>query len=189
LWPGCRTIGRVLERDFGHIEARRNRGLSLLKIGKLDEARARLIETARLAPDDVWTHLLLANSFAKSGTESTAENMEKALRFYHLAYAHGSEDTYVMTSFAGALAQTGKTARARELMEKANGIDPTYPNAAYGLALLAFNDGQFIKAHQILAELFHLPPRSDPRSESVYEAGWTLLVANNITGSPFSSSR
>ena len=161
---------RVLERDPGHLGARRNLGMALLESGQVEAARQRLVESTRLAPNDGWTYLLLANSFATEG------DREKSLRFYETACRLNPSDPFSLTSYAGVLAETGETTRARELMETALTHKPLYPNAVYGLALLDFREGQPVKADERLVTFFNAPRDDDPRSKGVYQAARSLAL-------------
>lgn len=162
---------RVLERSPDHVEARRNLGMAYLEMGVVEKGKESLAQAARLAPDDPWTFLLLANVFSKYEGDH-----EKAARFYRKALALNPNDPFILTSFGGSLISTGRAARGRELLERAREADSGYPNAIYGLALLDAREDKYQEALGTLDDLFGRPKSADPRTEPVYQAARELYV-------------
>ncbi len=165
---------KVLERQPDHVESRRNLGMAYLESDRIELAKQRLVEAARLAPDDAWTFLLLGNLFSKN-----EDNSEKAARFYQRAYTLSPDDPYLLCGYGGTLIKTGKVARGRELLERAREVDPDYPNSYYGIALVDAQAGQLTESLQTIDSLFGRPKSSDPRSESVYAAARALYLQIN----------
>ena len=56
---------RVLELDPVHPNARRDLAMICVETGDNDEAKDYLIESLRLAPEDAWSLVVLANQYAK----------------------------------------------------------------------------------------------------------------------------
>ncbi|MEO6906461.1 MAG: tetratricopeptide repeat protein, partial [Abditibacteriaceae bacterium] len=165
---------RVLLSEPDRIEARRNLGMAYLESGQLELAKQRLAEVTRIAPNDEWAFLLLANLFAKY-----EDNPSKAARFYSQAYALNPNDPYLLCSYGGNLIKTGKVHRGRELFERAKTIDPTYPNSYYGIALVSAEGDEKENALSNLDELFARPKSTDLRSEPVYAAARELYLSIN----------
>lgn len=85
------------------------------------------------------------------------------------AYELKPDDVYLLTNFGGLLVEEGKYDEAREFFVRALAVDPSYPNAYYGLALLYFRAGDLTQALETLDELFAKASTQDIRTVPVYD--------------------
>jgi Flp pilus assembly protein TadD len=70
-------FNRVLKMVPEHTEARRNLAMALMNSKRVAEAKDQLVDVLRLAPNDTWALVILANIFA-----NTENDPETAERYY-----------------------------------------------------------------------------------------------------------
>ena len=117
------------------IDLRRNLAMAYLESGQKDQAKATLLETLRVDPQDAWSNLLLGNILAKH-----EKDLPHALKWYRKAYEVDPHDAILLTNIGATLIEQGERTQAAEYFERAIESNPQYPNSHYALALLHFQN-------------------------------------------------
>ena len=135
--------------------------------GRLDEARADLIQVRGAAGDHPTVLHLLALVEKKSG------HLEAARAAFERATAAAPRDPQLSANFANLLGELGERERALELYARAVSADPSFAEARYNRALLLQKLGRLEEA---LADLDQCVALS-PRSARAHSARGSVLLA------------
>lgn len=154
-----------------HTEARRELAMSLMEVGKNEEAKRHLIHVLQLDPKDAWAYLILGNLYL-----SAENDLGSAERYYTSAVDLAPDDPYIINALAGLKGQRGDMAAAEELFLRAIKLGPTVPNSRYGLALTYTRRNKLDEAISALEELFRQPVSEDPRHANVYSEARALYL-------------
>lgn len=147
-----------------HTDARRNLAMAYLESGDPEKARELLVQTLRLDPKDAWAYLLLGNIAIRQGN-----NMDRAGRFYEKAVGLSPDDHIIITNYAALLAERGEIERADALFLKAIQLEPTYPNAYYALAKMAYDEGDAQRTINVLDNMFDLATGPNVRNQLLFD--------------------
>lgn len=171
-----KLLNQLLEHLPDSVDGRRNLGMAYLEMGQPDLAEKHLLEAYHLGPQDAYTLLLLGNIYLeKKGDEATAE------RFYLRAVEANPDDPHILSNMAGLLARREAYSTAQDYFRRAIAVDPAYPNAPYGLALIHVRQGEPQTALTVLDTLFAQPESMDIRAEPVYAEARRLYGQINLT--------
>lgn len=171
-----KLLNQLLEHIPDSVDGRRNLGMAYLEMGQPDLAEKHLLEAYHLGPQDAYTLLLLGNIYLeKKGDEATAE------RFYLRAVEANPDDPHVLSNMAGLLARHEAYNEAQDYFRRAITVDPAYPNAPYGMALIHVRQGEPQTALTTLDALFAQPESMDIRAEPVYAEARRLYGQINLT--------
>jgi len=171
-----KLLNQLLEHLPDSVDGRRNLGMAYLEMGQPDLAEKHLLEAYHLGPQDAYTLLLLGNIYLeKKGDEATAE------RFYLRAVEANPDDPHILSNMAGLLARREAYSEAQVYFRRAIAVDPAYPNAPYGLALIHVRQGELQTALTTLDALFDQPESMDIRAEPVYAEARRLYGQINLT--------
>jgi tetratricopeptide (TPR) repeat protein len=125
----ARRVFEKLTQDFPEVaKYHRALGQTYLELGDLDAAETHLLHSLKLNPRDTNSLTLLGNILARS------RRHEDAIPLYQRSLAL-DQNVYAQSNLAVALAETGRTPEAVEAFEAALALDPSYPNAWFGLGL------------------------------------------------------
>jgi len=113
-------------------------GVTLLRIGRTDEALPHLRLAAQLDPDNARAHQKLGAGIARQGLEAEAlPHLERAARLApgNAEYQWRLGDQY---------RRLGRLAEAKAALERSLALDPGYRRASDGLAALARRRGSWL---------------------------------------------
>lgn len=123
-----RDLERI-SRDFPEVaKYHRVLGQAHLVSGRQEEAEDEFLRALRLDPLDHDALTLLGNLYA------ARNRPQEAIPLYERSIAL-SPNVYALNNLGAAVAQTGNKERALEILREAVALDPSYPNAWYGLGL------------------------------------------------------
>ena len=152
-----------------HTEARRELAMVQMELGQPAAAKQNLIRVLQLDPRDAWAYLILGNLYYKHEHDGGS-----AERYFATAVDLAPDDSYVLNSYGGLLAERGRYAEAQAMFERAIAAQPGHPNPYLGLAMVARKQGDEDAALSALERLFAQPGEdtgaaaADARSEPVY---------------------
>lgn len=130
-----------------NVAARRNIAKVYLEQKKIDKAKQRPNECLQIDPKDTWSHVMLANIYARN-----ENNPDVAAFYYDKCLEIQPNDAMVMTNYTTLMMEKGEFQKAEILFKKAIKIQDI-PNAYYGLALL-YRMGNHIEAARQVLETF-----------------------------------
>ena len=154
-----------------HTVARRQLAMAQMEAGNASAARTELVRVLRLNPEDSWAYLVLGNIALRFG-----DGRAQARSYFQRAYRLAPDDLYILNSYGALCGREGDLDEAETLFERALALDPDFPNARHGLALVYDRQGRPQDAEAQLRELFSRPRSSDIRSEPVYAQGRDLYL-------------
>ena len=157
-------LNRVLKIVPEHTEARRNLAMSLMNLGRLDEAKDQLVDVLRLTPDDAWALVILGNIYAKHES-----NLEVGERFYQKALELAPRDPLALINYAALKMERKDPDGALPLFEQAIAVQPKTPNPYYGLAMLLNDTGKPLEALAVLDRMFDAAEFSDTRLSELHK--------------------
>ena len=105
-----------------HTEARRELAMVQMELGQPAAAKQNLIRVLQLDPRDAWAYLILGNLYYKHEHDGGS-----AERYFATAADLAPDDSYVLNSYGGLLAERGRYAEAQEMFERAIAASPTIP--------------------------------------------------------------
>ena len=149
-----------------HTEARRELAMVQMELGQPAAAKQNLIRILQLDPRDAWAYLILGNLYYKHEHDGGS-----AERYFATAADLASDDSYVLNSYGGLLAERGRYAEANALFERAIAAKPDHPNPYLGLAMVARKQDDEDAALAALERLFAQSSgdaAADSRSQPVY---------------------
>ena len=152
-------------------QVRRDLAMAHMETDNAAAARTEVVRALRLNPEDPWAYLLLGNIALRFGDDRT-----RALSYFRRAYRLAPDDLYILNSYGALCGREGDLAEAETLFERALTLDPGFPNARHGLALVYDRQGRSQDAEAQLRELFSRPRSSDIRAEPVYAQGSDLYL-------------
>ena len=120
-----------------------------MELGQPAAAKQNLIRVLQLDPRDAWAYLVLGNLYYKHEHDGGS-----AERYFATAADLAPDDSYVLNSYGGLLAERGRYAEAQEMFERAIAAQPDHPNPYLGLALVARKQGDEDAALAALERLF-----------------------------------
>lgn len=156
------------------VDAHRDLAMAYMEMGNSEAAKHHLVRVMQLQPDDVWAHVILGNLYLQFENDYGS-----AERYYQVAFDIDPNDLYLLNSYGALKAKREQYAEAREFFVKALNVNPDYPNARYGLALVHYRQENYAAAVAELQELFSRPEFEDPRSQPVYEQARGLFLEAN----------
>ena len=174
-------FNRVLKIVPEHTEARRNMAMALMNSNRVPEAKDQLVDVLRLAPNDTWALVILANIFANNENDP-----ETAERYYLKALETDPKDVYALTSYAALKIERKDGKTAQSLFERAIVADPTKPNPYYGLAMLlndnADGKGKIADALAVLDRMYDSVVFGDVRTNDLRKecAEFYLRVSSQV---------
>lgn len=166
-----KAFTKVLEIIPNHVDARRNLAMAHLEIGNIAKAKGHLEECLKLDPKNAWSFVLLGNIYAKH-----ERNFPVSEFYFEAGLAISPDDNILLNNYAALQMEQGKSAKAKELFERALVADSFSPNTYYGLAYLNQILGEPKAALAILDRLFDQPISTDIRSEQVYRNSRALYL-------------
>jgi tetratricopeptide (TPR) repeat protein len=155
-------------------ETHRNLAMAYMESGNSRAAKRHLVRTMQLEPDDAWAHTIMGNLYLQYEND-----LGSAERYYQSAYDLNPDDLYLLNSYGVLKGKRNQYAEAQEFFLKALAIDPHFPNARHGLALLHQRQGELLEAISQLEALFSAPSSIDQRSQPVYEQARLLFLHTN----------
>lgn len=126
------AINSDLHRIYGQI---------LYDEGQPDAAMDSFIEALRWNPENNAALIIVGNLYAQVQNDT-----ETALQFFRRAVDLDPEDHVALNNMAGLLAKQGKLQEARKHFQRVLELEPGYPQAAYGIALLHDQEGELLPA-------------------------------------------
>ena len=119
-----------------HTEARRELAMVQMELGQAAAAKQNLIRVLQLDGRDAWAYLILGNLHYKHEHDGGS-----AERYFAAAADMAPDDSYVLNSYGGLLAERGRYAEAQVMFERAIAAQPGHPNPYLGLAMVARKQG------------------------------------------------
>jgi Flp pilus assembly protein TadD len=139
-------------------EALNNLGLTLERIGQIDEAIARFSRAAQLGPRNWAYHFNLAHALAQR------QSWDRAIGEYRVAAGLYPTDAATQCNLATALQKKGDDAAAIPVFEKAVQLAPAEPSCHLALATSLEKEGRDVDArreYQMYLELAPSAPDAD----------------------------
>ena len=167
---------RVLTLNPALPSAHRDLAMSLMELGRTEEAKDALIDALRLTPDDAWSFVVLGNLYAKH-----PDGLARARQFFERALQLKPADAWALNGLATVLARSGDNAAALARFDEAIATHPDFPNAWHGKALTLSRDGAPAAAADTLKAMFRRSVVMDARSEPVFEQASRLFLAVETT--------
>ncbi len=167
---------RVLTLNPALPSAHRDLAMSLMELGRTEEAKDALIDALRLTPDDAWSFVVLGNLYAKQ-----PDGLARARQFFERALQLKPADAWALNGLATVLARSGDNAAALARFDEAIATHPDFPNAWHGKALTLSRDGAPAAAADTLKAMFRRSVVMDARSEPVFEQASRLFLAVETT--------
>jgi tetratricopeptide (TPR) repeat protein len=126
---GAQAALRALVAAFPEVaKYRRALGQAHLVLGALELAEDEFLRCLALDPHDADALTLLGNLYYQRG------DVEKAIPLYERSLAL-QPNVYALSNLGGSLAKVGRLPDAIGTLQRAVALDPSYPNAWYGLGL------------------------------------------------------
>jgi tetratricopeptide (TPR) repeat protein len=149
-------LTRLLEAEPSNQEARLNLATALLRLSRVDQARAELDAVLRAEPENADARFALGALLARQDRDAEAiVEYERAL-----AVRPGTAD--VLYNLGNALRRTGRVEDAAERYRQAIEADPGHRPARYALGVLLMESGEWRDAMAEL-EAAHAALPDDPR--------------------------
>ena len=167
---------RVLTLNPALPSAHRDLAMSLMELGRTEEAKDALIDALRLTPDDAWSFVVLGNLYAKQ-----PDGLARARQFFERALQLKPADAWALNGLATVLARSGDNAAALARFDEAIATHPDFPNAWHGKALTLSRDGAPAAAADTLKAMFRRATVLDARSEPVFEQASRLFLSVETT--------
>jgi tetratricopeptide (TPR) repeat protein len=125
-------FNRAIELRPNHFESVHNSAMSLLRLGRTDEAIARLRDALRIVPDSASAQFLLGNALTekKDYSAATAAYAEAVLLDPEMADAHAA--------LGASFARQGRRDEALRELQAALKLQPNHPGALRSLREFGF---------------------------------------------------
>ena len=141
-------------------EALNNLGLTLERIGQIDDAIARFSRAAQIGPRNWAYHFNLAHALAQR------QSWDRAIGEYRIAASLYPTDATTQCNLATALQKKGDDAAAIPVFEKAVQLAPAEPSCHLALATSLEKDGRDADARREYQQYLDLAP-SAPDADTV----------------------
>lgn len=159
-------LERALKMNPTLQQSWRDLAMVRMELGKFDDARDALIDALRLNPRDAWSHVVLANLYAKQRND-----FAKARIFYQRALELKPGDPWALNGFAAAEAEAGHDDEALKLFSRAIAADATLANPYCGKAMVLLRGGRASEAVETLERMFATSKALDARSGQILTEG------------------
>ena len=167
---------RVLTLNPALPSAHRDLAMSLMELGRTEEAKDTLIDALRLAPEDAWSFVVLGNVYA-----TAPDGLARARQFFARALELKPTDVWALNGLATVLARQGDTAAALARFDEAIAAQPDFPNAWHGKALTLSRTGDAAHAIETLKAMFRRAVAQDARAEPVFAEASRLFLTTETT--------
>ena len=159
-------LERALQMNPTLQQSWRDLAMVRMELGKFDDARDALIDALRLNPRDAWSHVVLANLYAKQRND-----FAKARIFYQRALELKPEDPWALNGFAAAEAEAGHNDEAVKLFNRAIAAEATLANPYCGKAMVLLRGGRAAEAVETLERMFATAKAADARGTQILTEG------------------
>jgi tetratricopeptide (TPR) repeat protein len=146
--------------------------------GQQNEAINYLIDALRWDPKNTYALLMMGNIYAKY-----KDNISTAMKYYDQVIKINPSDHVALNNIGANLIKLGRKTEAKIYFDRANAINPNYPNTHYALALIADMEEDFEKAFYFSVESL----KKASKNTSLYQEAYRLafqsakkLISSNI---------
>jgi Flp pilus assembly protein TadD len=141
-------LERLVAEYPASAEAHRLLGQLLFEQGRAEEALSHLEDAVRWDPEDAAALILLGTVHARHRRDTDA-----ALAYFERAIALDPDNYLALNNIGGTLINAGREQEGEAYLRRALELNPRYPNAHYGLALLHARRGEYRDAfeHAVVA--------------------------------------
>lgn len=149
-------VCELAEEYPSNSEIYRIKGQIESEMGQVDNAINSLIDALRWDSKNTYALIMMGNVFAKE-----KKDIDTALKYYEQASISDPEDYLSLNNIGANLLNLGKYSQAKAFFEKAEKLNPKYPNTKYGLAYVYFEEKKYNEAFQYVLETFRLINEND----------------------------
>lgn len=132
----------------------RDLAMAHYELGDLAVAKDHLIDALRLAPNDAWSHVVLANIF------TLEKDLPSAIRFFTRAIDLKPGDPYALNGLGAAHAKSGNDAKAHDCFDAAIAAHPEMLEPRFGKALLLQKQGRLSESAETLERMLEITSAS-----------------------------
>jgi tetratricopeptide (TPR) repeat protein len=154
-------------------ETHRDLAMARYELGDFAAAKDHLIDALRLAPDDAWNHVVLANIFTREN------DLGSAIRFFTRALELKPGDPYALSGLGAANAKSGHDAQAHECFDAAIAAHPDMFEPRFGKALLLQKQGRLFESAEVLEDLIERTSASGLANHPATNQARSLLASVN----------
>jgi tetratricopeptide (TPR) repeat protein len=140
-------LKNLIEANPSNSEYHRIMGQILSDEGDQDEAINYLIDALRWNSKNAWALLMMGNIFAKFKGD-----IPTAMKYYDQALIANVRDFISLTNIGYLLLQENSLEKAKKYFNEALKINPNFPNAHFGLGMIAEKDGKVYQAFDATVE-------------------------------------
>ena len=124
--------------------------------GKQEEAVNCLIDALKWNPKNEWALLMMGNIYARF-----KDDVETALTFYEQILSFKPDDHLALNNIGAQLLQSSEYDKALPYFEKAQSINPEYPNTLYALSTIKQEQGNLLEAFDLAIQAIQKNSESD----------------------------
>ena len=162
---------RLIEEDPTHSEYHRLLGQVWSELGDANEAIDHLIDALRWDPKNTYALTMMGNIWARD-----KDDMETALRYYRSALEKDPYDHVALNNIATQYLIKRDWSNAREWFDKALAVEPTYPNALHGIAVVCLQLGDMRRAFDAAIACL----KNNPKKDELYHRTLTLAMDTGL---------
>ncbi|QOW10278.1 tetratricopeptide repeat protein [Kaistella flava (ex Peng et al. 2021)] len=126
------------------------------ELGETDKAIDSLIDSLRWDPKNAYALIMMGNIFARD-----KDDIDTAMKYYNQATIVDPDDNISLNNIGANLLALKRYDEAEKYFEKAQSINPNYPNTIYALGRLAFIRGDNSKAFDLALKSVQLNKLKD----------------------------